>query len=553
MALGNAVKRDPAWPPGTARIESLRGTDYAHTHGKIILQPRPSSDPNDPLNWPLWRKHLNFFLASFYSFMVWALIDAATPTWTDMNIQLGFSFEILEDSYAAGCGSLCIGAFFMIPFALAYGRRPVYLISTAAQLAICIWSAKMQTVVDLMMVNILSCFFGALSEVIVQMTVADIYFIHQRGLINSIYVWFMNSGANLAPLAAGYITVAQGWRMVWWWMAIFFGICFVAFTFFYEESLYKVPAGVINGIPTSERSFEASDTYAVTKDDEKIDKPGDYLTRTSSNSDTALSHIDTSIPKKTYIQRLVPFTKPQGSLRHFLRHSYQPFFILFTIPSVLFMALIYGAMTACSTVMITTLSSYMALPPYNFDSSQIGLMSLPSFIGTSLGVLITGPLSDWIILFLARQNKGIYEPEMRLWVIAGFIPFVPAGILMFGLGLSRGAPWPVLAVGSALCAFGNAPASSVSLTYITDAYGEIVADSLVGVSFMRNLFATALVFSLSPWIEGVGLANVFVTIAVLMTAILLGTFGFIAYGKRLRHAMADRYQYYAERQLDLRH
>ncbi|KAJ5655236.1 major facilitator superfamily domain-containing protein [Penicillium longicatenatum] len=532
MAPGNACDRDPAWPPGTARIESLRGTDYAHMHGEIILQPRPTSESNDPLNWPLWRKHLNYFLASFYSFMVWALIDAATPTWTDVNIQLGFSFEILEDSYAAGCGSLCIGAFFMIPFALAFGRRPVYLFSTAAQLAICIWSAKMETVADLMMVNILSCFFGALSGVIVQMTVADIYFVHQCGLINSIYVWFMNSGANLAPLAASYITVAQGWRM---------------------ESLYKVPVGAIDGISTSERKVEASETHGATKENEKIDRIGDCLARTSSNCDIASPQIDISIPKKTYLQRLVPSTRPQGTLHHFFRHSYQHFLILFTIPSVLFMALIYGAMTACSTIMITTLSSYMALPPYSFNSSQIGLMSLPPLIGTSLGVLVTGPLSNWIILFLARRNQGIYEPEMRLWAIASFIPLVPAGILMFGLGLSRGAPWPVLAAGFALCAFGNAPASSVSLTYITDAYGEIVADSLVGVSFVRNLFAAALVFSLSPWIEGVGLANVFVTIAVLMTTILLGTFGFIFYGKRLRHAMSGRYQYYAERQLDLRH
>ncbi|KAJ5635051.1 major facilitator superfamily domain-containing protein [Penicillium longicatenatum] len=448
--------------------------------------------------------------------------------------------------------SLCIEAFFMIPFALAIGRRPVYLFSTAAQLAICIWSAKMETVADLMMVNILSCFFGVLSEVIVQMTVTDIYFVHQRGLINSIYVWFMNSGSNLAPLAAGYITVAQGWRMVWWWMAIFFGICFVAFIFFYEESLYKVPVGMIDGISTSERKVEASETHGATKENEKIDRIGDCLARTSSNCDIASPQIDISIPKKTYLQRLVPFTRPQGTLHHFFRHSYQPFLILFTIPSVLFMALIYGAMTACSTIMITTLSSYRALPRYSFNSSQIGLMSLPPFIGTSLGALVTGPLSDWIILFLARRNQGIYEPEMRLWAIAGFIPLVPAGILMFGLGLSRGAPWPVLAAGFALCAFGNAPASSVSLTYITDAYGEIVADSLAGVSFVRNLFATALVFSLSLWIEGVGLANVFVTIAVLMTTILLGTFGFITYGKRLRHAMAGRYQYYAERQLDLR-
>lgn len=59
------------WPPGTVRIEELqraKGDD-------IILQPQPTDDPNDPLNWPLWRKHLNFGLSAFYVLMVFALID----------------------------------------------------------------------------------------------------------------------------------------------------------------------------------------------------------------------------------------------------------------------------------------------------------------------------------------------------------------------------------------------------------------------------------------------------------------------------------------------
>ncbi|KAJ6021880.1 major facilitator superfamily domain-containing protein [Penicillium herquei] len=351
--------------------------------------------------------------------------------------------------------------------------------------------------------------------------------------------------ANLAPLAAGYITVVQGWRMVWWWMAIFFGICFFAFLFLYEER-------VINGIPTSDGNLEIPAIYSTEKDQAKLPDSIEKLTANDANAETTPPQFDDTIPKKTYLQRLVPFSRPHGLPSHFIRHCYQPFLILFTIPSVFFMALIYGAMTACTTIMITTLSSYMALPPYNFDSAQIGLMSLPPFIGTSLGVLITGPVSDWAIIFPARRNKGIYEPEMRLWVIAAFIPLVPAVILMFGMGLSRGSPWPLLAVGFALCAFGNAPASSISLTYITDAYGEIVADALVAVSFVRNPFATALVSLLTPWIESVGLENFFVTIAVLMTGILLGNFGFILYGKRLRHQVAGRYQYFSERQMDLR-
>ncbi|KAJ5709240.1 major facilitator superfamily domain-containing protein [Penicillium malachiteum] len=216
-------------------------------------------------------------------------IDAATPTWTDINIELGFSYTILDDSYAVGCGTLCIGAFFMIPFALAFGRRPVYLVSTAAQFAICIWSAKMQTITDLMLVNILSCFFGALSEVIVQMIVADVYFVHQRGLMNSIYVWFMNGGANLAPLAAGYITVAQGWRMVWWWMAIFFGICFCAFLLLYEESMYKVSAGVIDGIPTSDSNPKMPAIYSTEKNQEQLPDSIKKLTADDTNVETETS------------------------------------------------------------------------------------------------------------------------------------------------------------------------------------------------------------------------------------------------------------------------
>lgn len=200
-----------AWPPGTVRIEMLqrvKGQD-------IVLQPRPTDNPNDPLNWPIWRKHLNFGLSAFYAVMVFAFIDAATPTWSPMNLELGFSYTILNDSYALGCGTLAFGAFLLIPFALKYGRRPIYIVSTAIQLGVAIWSAKIQTVADIMLVNAFSCGVGALAEVICNMTIADVYFVHQRGKMNSIYIWAQNLGGSMAPVAAGYITTSEGWRWVW--------------------------------------------------------------------------------------------------------------------------------------------------------------------------------------------------------------------------------------------------------------------------------------------------------------------------------------------------
>lgn len=396
-------------------------------------------------------------------------IDAATPTWAPMNEQLGFSYDTLNNSYAAGCGALAIGACVLIPFALKYGRRPVYIFSTAVQFGVCIWSAHQQTVADLMMVNILSCFVGALSEVVVQMTVADVFFVNQRGTMNSLFFWSTRIGASLTPLAAGYVTVSQGWRWVWWWIAIFFGVLLLLMVFGYEETKFVPPAieGVSQGVSQSVIDRKSS------RDDCKDPELARTATGRDTNSKLTTRVIDPAIPRKTYKQRLALTTSSPGSLGSFFRHCYQPFQILFTVPGVFYMSLVYGGMMVSSNVLVTTLSRWMAEAPYNFDPDQIGLMSLAPFAGSTLGTLLCGPLSDWWILYLSRRNGGVYEPEMRLWVMAAFAPFVPVGMVLFGVGLGSGWPWPILAVAYGLCSFGTAPAGTISLTYMTDAYTEV--------------------------------------------------------------------------------
>lgn len=86
--------------------------------------------------------------------------------------EFGFTIELLNKGYATGSASLAVGALLFIPFALKYGRRPMYLISLAGQIAVMIWSAKIQNSADLIMTNLFNCLLGALAEVIVQMTVA---------------------------------------------------------------------------------------------------------------------------------------------------------------------------------------------------------------------------------------------------------------------------------------------------------------------------------------------------------------------------------------------
>lgn len=323
----------------------------------------------------------------------------------------------------------------LIPFALKYGLRPIYVLSSAAQMAIMIWAARTVTGGDWWGVNALQCWVGSLAETMVQMTVADVFFVHQRGLMNSIYIWASNFGSSLAPVAAGFVTASQGWRWVWWWMAIFFGVVLVAFLLGFEESKFDWTAAVIHGVPPSpDAASTKSDAEGQADKKQSASDPEKAAPSELSPGEEPLTsvQIDPSIPRKTYWQRLSLATTTPGPFMLFARHAYQPFQILFTIPGVAYMSLVYAVLLAWSTVMSAALSTYMILPPYDFNSTQIGLMNLAPFIGNTLGSLICGPLSDWTILRLAKRNNGVYEPEMRLWVFVPFIPFQVAGAFWFG-------------------------------------------------------------------------------------------------------------------------
>jgi len=460
--------------------------------------------------------------------MVFALIDIATVTWAPVNAELGFSYTLLNDAFAAGNGALCIGGFILVPFALKFGRRPVYIFSTAVQCGMSVWYARMQNVADLMLINLLSCTVGALAEVMVQMTVADMFFFHERGLMNSIYYWFMITGATLSPLPGGFITSNEGWRWVWWWLAILLGVGLVVFIFCYEETMFcrsPIETEPIAGQPEKEEIVLKKDSEAL-KDTSQI----------------GVLNIDYSIPQKSYWKKLALWSNSSMPLSQLFKHTYQPFLVIFTIPAVFFMSLQYGVLISCIVLPVTSLSSYMTIPPYNFNPTQIGLMGIPPFIGSSLGTLIGGFLSDYISLYLARRNGGVFEPEMRLWISVAFAPFVPMGIFMFGIGLNNGTNWLLPAFGLGITCFGVLPTSSAALTYLTDAYTDIIADSVIGVTFVRNAILTMFIFVLQPWTNRVGLTWVYVTFGLITTVILVGNLGFIYFGKKFRIRTAGRYQ-----------
>lgn len=365
-----------------------------------------------------------------------------------METELGFSVTILNAGSAVNYGGLAIGCFFFIPLVHKYGRRPIYIFSSALQLASCIWQAKVQSVGGFITSNIISGLGGAISEIVVQITIADMFFVHQHATMNEWYVFFQSAGAFLGPVASGYIVNSQGWRWMWWWCVIFFAITLLCVIFLFEESKY-VP--VLAG--------ESVQPTQVTATEESGDNKSKY---SPNDKNTTLEVVaspiatNTEIQPKTYWQRMAWITPTSESL---WPHFHIPIVTLFTFPAVTYAALTYGSTLSWFAIMTslqvslslctcryrlstqtfhtdTHKASYMLEPPYNFDSIGIGLMNIAPFVGALLGFPCGGWLSDKSILWLSKKNRGIYEPEMRLWLALPVAVLGPASILMFGLGLA---------------------------------------------------------------------------------------------------------------------
>ncbi|ORY02841.1 major facilitator superfamily domain-containing protein [Clohesyomyces aquaticus] len=524
---------DTFWAPGTVRLEHVH-----RSNTELVLHPVPTDDPDDPLNWGTARKTVNFGLVCFYVLWTFVQLDIGFTAWGPLQQELGLSVDQLNSGAAVNYAGLAVGCVLFIPFVHKYGRRPLYLSSSAVQLASVVWQGKANTFGDLLGSNIVSGLGGAISETVVQITIADVFFVHQHGTMNGWYLMFTSAGAFLGPVASGFVVESQGWRWMWWWCVIFMAVNLVLVAFLFEESKY-IP--VVNG----RRVPQLSGTNTAGIDDElpKFAKNADKNERASLERTT--STITTAAKRKTYRERLALVTPSGGSITH---HFSQPLVVMAFFPAVAYTALTYGIALASFAIMTSVQAVYLLQPPYKFGAVGVGLMNIAPFIGACLGFFVGGHISDKSIIWLSKRNRGVYEPEMRMWLAFIATLLLPAGILVFGLGLARGAHWPILALGFGIFGFGFVIATDISLTYTTDCYQEVIGDALVGVVFVRNVFSVIVLFALTPWINRMGVQNVHILTATIVLAVLLLPAPLLVWGKKIRIATAKRYRDMAMRQ-----
>lgn len=110
-----------------------------------------------------------------------------SPGFVQVSENLGITVEILSQATAWLILCIGLGLFLTNPLAKIIGRRPVYVIAICIMFATSVWGAAVKNYSSFLASRIVAGIGMAPYEVLVQCTIGDLYFVHERA--TRIAVW----------------------------------------------------------------------------------------------------------------------------------------------------------------------------------------------------------------------------------------------------------------------------------------------------------------------------------------------------------------------------
>lgn len=494
------IKTDISVPGTTVLVGKAAEIKLLGLHeegdSEIILFPQPSADPNDPLNWPSWRKHLHFGILFFFGLILAAASNFVGPIYTLLAEIYNVSLSQLNTGGALEFLFLAFSCLFCQPVAGKLGRRAVYLFSTLLTIISAVVFVGDKTYGGYLGYSILiGCAVGPIDSLI-EVSITDIFFLHQHGKYIGIYSLTMGLGSAFGPFIAGYVTQNLGYLWCGYLLIIIAGGLLLVEAFLLEESVFK-------------RTYESPELedklleIVISNTSHVKSHTADIDLATKNNAVVELDSVSepATIPRpKTYIELLRPFTITDT--------RFTPMTVVNTLkvlryPAVLWCSIVYGIQICWLSLITVSESEFFMAPPYLFSANSVGLLSMAMVIGTVIGGAYTS-CSDMVQLYFTRKNDGIFEPEFRLLMLPIPIFLNVVGLFMYGLGPYYGVHWIVGAIGIVFIAIALCCISGLSLNYVLECYPKQASATMTSVLFVRNLMGMVFTWVFQYWLDNVG-------------------------------------------------
>ncbi|KAK3326925.1 major facilitator superfamily domain-containing protein [Cercophora scortea] len=525
---GTALLEQEFTGQGIHHLEHLKSTIVRGEH--IILVPQPSDDPNDPLNWPLWARDLLFLLFAYccllciggigpiLSLLTLDLVAEWGITFTDVSLLTGYSL----------CTTACSGLF-ISAVTHKFGKRIPLLFSMTCAFVGTIWGGFAQSHGSMLGARVVQGFSVAMFESVFFAMVGDLYFVHERGVRIAVVTTCVAGLSNIPPVIAGIIATDLGWRWVFWSLAIFLGVALVlALVFGWETAYNRNP--IFDTDVASEDLLDTLDAKRAAEADH-VENQSPAATKPELSA-TATNTESLTLPRKSFAARLHPYSTTYTD-RPLWRLAIDPILVLGN-PTAIWAVMLASFPTLWLVAINLLIAQIFSAPPFLLTTRQLGYMSAGPAVGGTIGSIITGLLSDPLIKYMSRKNKGVYEPEFRLLLVAPAVALSAIAYFMFGSFVEQGKSPVVMAT---LWGIAVAALQFIMMavgTYCVDAYRASSVEIFIATMVVKNFLFWGFSYFLNDWVQQWGALRMFYCIAGIQIGLCLTTVPLYVYGKKLR-------------------
>ena len=462
MGLGVLEPRQPI-VPGTIQLfdNEVHVENTAHLKhapdGKTILAPQPSDSPNDPLNWPTWRKDAMFAILLLGGILSGVHGPVIAPVTLDLAAEFNKDLNAIAQLSSYMLLVIAGVAYFDAAFAHVYGKRGIFVVSMAIMMAADAWAAKAEGYESLLGARIFSGAGQAAFECLSSSVIADLYFVHQRPKRVGLFVLLFGTGVYLGVPIGTQIIQVSSWRMAFAGLAITEGVLLLALFFVFFEPVYK---------------REHVDPLANMSEDAVLEK-----VHGATEVEEIQGENGTNIERpKSYLKSLNLYSG-RYSQNNFFLLLYRS--IILTFQPTIFWVSTSGLMLSWPVGISFTAAAFLTLPPYNFSPQGVANMYLGGWIGMVIALLAGGTIFAIVVKRLAHKNNNVYEPEFLLYQCIPGVIFFVLGIVGWGWGEEVGISWVGLAVFFAFVNGGAVMYNNAVIGYVIDAHREYANESQV--------------------------------------------------------------------------
>ncbi|KAK5660567.1 hypothetical protein OQA88_13121 [Cercophora sp. LCS_1] len=291
---GTAASQESDWKAPPRILGSTKRLSYGsistrrpvkYGYGKfsnVELVPQPSDDPDDPLNWEMWRKELNFWSL----LLMVAMTGVMKTIFVTVNAQLAERYQVAYTSVTALTGVplilSAVSGFICLIASRICGKRPLYLASLLLVFIGAVWNTNVaNSYAECMAARVFQGLGWGAFDVLVPGSIQDTFFEHERGVRLAVYSVVSIATTWGPPLLGGVASEgAAGFSLQFMILSAFFVLAVPAITLGAPETVFdraytlaQTPATGMSGVskfkgslPIAPRrflSFETFNNYVV--------------------------------------------------------------------------------------------------------------------------------------------------------------------------------------------------------------------------------------------------------------------------------------------------